>query len=112
MDALPMELLALLAVAGDDAKPRDARAGAVRALERRTRKEHRRGVARELVPLLHAPPDIAGAVHLALLVLDPDVAVGLVDGRFAASDTPWSACDDDGVARAAKDVGRVVALDA
>ncbi|HEY4219703.1 MAG TPA: hypothetical protein VGO62_00140 [Myxococcota bacterium] len=110
---LPMPLWALVATASDDARPREARVRALAILER-TARDHGHDVAIALAPLLNGAPDLAARVHLALLVLAPDLAVGRTgdDGAFTASTTPLSLCDDDGVGKSSSDVGRVVGLDA
>lgn len=71
-DALPSKVREALSVAVDIDAPRAARLRAVATLEH-TKEPHRRAVASALVPVLQDGPDVAGRVHLALLVLAPDL---------------------------------------
>ena len=109
-----MELHALLDAVRDDERSFALRLRALVALER-ARLDVRGEVARELVPALHAPPDVASRVHLALLVLAPELHVGRDDGgRFVASALSTAELVHDGVGVAVADpaIGRVVPLDA
>ncbi len=108
-----MKALAHIDIVRDEERPVAARRRALRVLER-TERKHRGEVARHLTPALSAAPDLAGEVHVALLVLDPDLAVGRDDsGRFVAAALPLRACADDGVGgRVDAAIGRVVGLDA
>lgn len=112
--AVPMDLWALASVVLDDDVALPRRVAALRRIERAP-KAHHGELARLIVSALHGPPDFATQVHLALLVLDRNLAVGRgADGRFIASAQPIAEAHDDGVglAMALPDVGRVVGLDA
>lgn len=78
---LPARLQHALAIALDDDAPRAARLRAVMTLERAP-EVHRAEVARALVPALSHGPDIAGRVHLALLVLLPGLRLVRDDHGF------------------------------
>lgn len=110
---LPLTLAEPLALATDDAARADDRQRAVARLERAAGAEAGL-VARLLVPVLSAPPDLASRVHLALLSLAPDLAVGRgEDGSLRAAERPFSKLPHDGVTgRVEPGLGRVVGLDA
>jgi hypothetical protein len=71
-DDLPRNLRDALRVALDDDAAKVARLRAVQTLEH-TKEPFRRDVAAALVPVLSHAADIAGRVHVALLVLAPDL---------------------------------------
>jgi hypothetical protein len=105
---LPMNTLVLIDVVRDDERPLETRKRSLKILER-TPAKHRRAVAAALVPALSSSPDVASGVHLALLVLDKDLAVGRdADGRFVAAKEPL---DDGAGHKIERGLGRVVGLD-
>ena len=83
---LPVALEVALAVAVDDDAPRVARLRALGGLER-TREPHRRAVAERLLAALRHSPDLAARVHVALLVLCPDLKLLRdEDGAFVVAE--------------------------
>ncbi|MBI1948359.1 MAG: hypothetical protein HYS27_21910 [Deltaproteobacteria bacterium] len=110
---LPLALADPLATATDEGARFDDRRRAVTRLERGAG-AHAVAVARLLVPVLSAAPDLASHAHLALLSLAPDLAVGRdPQGALCAAARPLSQLPHDGAAgRVEPGLGRVVGLDA
>lgn len=105
---LPPRLTALVAEACDDALPRARRVRALAVLERAP-VTLAADVARALVPLLGAPPDLAARAHIAVLVLHPGQRVARDHHGFIGVDD----VRDDGLGGFVDAHGRrAVALDA
>ncbi len=104
---LPPRLAALVDEARDETLPRARRVRALDILER-TPVRLATDVARALVPLLAAPPDLAARVHITLLVLAPGLRVARDDDGFIGVDD----VRDDGLGGFIDGHGRrAVALD-
>jgi hypothetical protein len=109
---LPIGVEAAIDVALDPGARTDARLAALARLEH-TSAPHRERVARSLVPVLSAPPDVAARAHVVLLVLAPRLALARdADGGFIASARSIDDAHDDGIAQVDPTLGRVVGLDA
>lgn len=110
---LPARWAALVAEARDETLPRVRRVRALTVLERAP-VDLAHDVARALVPLLGAEPDLAARAHVALLVLHPGLRVARDDdGAFVGVGDGDGDIIDDGLGGFIDGRGRrAVALDA